>query len=50
MPVEIFFEDLKRKKQKEILKELKIKCPEDGNFDVFPIFVYEIEEETIVND
>lgn len=39
--IEIYFQDLKEEKQKEILEELG----ENGNYDVFPIAVIGKEEE-----
>jgi len=43
--IELFYNDLSREKQQEILKLLKIKSPDDMNWDVFPVAVvcFEIE-------
>ena len=39
--IEIYWDDLKPEKQKEILEALG----ENGNYDVFPLAVLEFEEE-----
>lgn len=41
MTIEIYWGDLREEKQKEILETLG----ENGNYDVFPIAVLEIEDE-----
>lgn len=42
--MEIFFGDLKRGVQVEVLKFYKVKNPMDMNWDIFPLFVLEREE------
>ncbi|MEM3631207.1 MAG: hypothetical protein QXY18_07340 [Nitrososphaerota archaeon] len=41
--VEIFFKDLSKEKQKELLKAYKVKDPSEMNWDVFPVDTIEIE-------
>ncbi len=43
--IELFYDDLSREKQQEILKLFKIKSPDEISWDVFPIAVvcFEIE-------
>ena len=43
--IELFYDDLSREKQQEILKLLKIRSPDEMNWDVFPVAVvyFEIE-------
>jgi hypothetical protein len=44
--IEIWFEDLKEYKQKELLEGLGIKTPKEANFDVFPISIcHTLDEE-----
>jgi len=44
--VEIYFSELKEEAQKKVLKALGLKTPEEGNYDVFPLFVLEkVEDE-----
>jgi len=40
--VEIYFTDLVPEKQEELLRVHGVKSPEEMNWDVFPVFVYEI--------
>ena len=42
--IEIYFDDLKSEVQKEFLEKLGT-TPEDENWDVFPIAVFEREED-----
>jgi len=42
--IEIYFKDLKENKQKEFLEALKIKEPEEMNWDAFPLAIYETIE------
>jgi len=44
--LQIMFEDLNGKAQKEVLEFYGYDGPEDGNLDVAPLFVLEKEEET----
>jgi len=41
--IKVHLTDLKKEKQKEILKFLKLKSAEEGNYDIFPLFLLEIE-------
>ena len=43
--VEIYFDDLSKKKQDEILKASGLSSPSDANWDVFPITVVDFETE-----
>jgi hypothetical protein len=45
MHIEIMFEDLKEKKQKEILKILGIKNAKEMNWDIFPFDILEVDED-----
>jgi len=38
--IEIYLDDFKKSKQKEILKALGLKKASDGNFDTLPLCVY----------
>jgi len=42
MPIEIYFRDLNKKKQKELLKIADIDTPEEANWDIIPLAVIEI--------
>jgi hypothetical protein len=44
MKIEIMFSDLKKEKQKEILKKLKLKSEKDMNWDILPFDVFEFED------
>ena len=49
--IEIFFEDLKPKKQKELLEAFGINSPEEANWDVTPLAILiPPESEDYVND
>ena len=41
--IEIFFDDLKEDKQKEILEAFGVEKPEDMNWDVFPLAIINVE-------
>ena len=41
----IMFDDLDGKAQEEVLRFYGLESPVEGNFDVFPLFVLELEEE-----
>ena len=41
MSIEIYLDDLKPDVQEEVLCELNLDKAEDGNLDVFPLFVLE---------
>ena len=43
--MEIYFSDLNEEAQKELLKLYGIKTPQEGNFDVVPLFVLVEPEE-----
>ena len=43
--IEIFFDDLKESKQKEVLARTGVVDPADMNWDVFPICELEIDPE-----
>jgi hypothetical protein len=45
--IEIMFSDLKKEKQKEILKKLKLKSEKDMNWDIFP---FDIIDDGIIGD
>ncbi len=42
---EIYFRDLKKSKQKELLRLYHLKNADDENFDYFPLFTLEIEDD-----
>lgn len=42
--LEITFDDLNSTAQKEVLEFYGYEVPEDGNFDVVPLFILEKEE------
>ena len=42
--LEIMFDDLNSEAQQEVLRFYDCKTPEDGNFDIAPLFVLELEE------
>lgn len=42
--IEIYFSDLNEEAQKEVLKLYGIKKVEDGNLDIIPLCVLEVEE------
>lgn len=44
MYYEINFDDLKENVQKEILELMKLEKPEDGNLDIVPLTVIEIND------
>ncbi len=41
--MEIFFSDLTEDAQARVLSELGLKDAKDGNFDIAPLFVLEVE-------
>ena len=41
--MEIYLDDLKEEKQKEVLKEMDLKNASDGNLEITPLFVLENE-------
>lgn len=41
--MEIYFHNLDKETQKEVLKEFGYKTAEDGNWDSFPLFILEGE-------
>jgi len=41
---EIFFHDLDEEAQQKVLGFYDIRIPEEMNFDVFPLFVLEVED------
>ena len=43
--IEIYFDDLKESKQKEVLAKVGVTDPADMNWDVFPICELEIDPE-----
>ena len=45
MSVEIYISDLKPEIQEQVLAELNLKSAEDGNYDLFPLFVVERPED-----
>jgi len=47
--VEIYFDDLTSLKQNEVLAAYNIVRAVDGNFDLAPLFVLEVEEEEEVD-
>ncbi len=49
MIVEIYFEDLTNEKQREILDILGIEGPEEMNWDVFPIDIWEFSPEVNID-
>jgi hypothetical protein len=42
--VELFVDDLKPKVAKRLLQALGCEKPEDGNYDVFPLYTIEVEK------
>jgi hypothetical protein len=52
--VEIYFQDLKKAKQKELLALYEVSTPEDMNWDVFPITTFDVcldgESTDAIND
>lgn len=44
--VEVFFADLRREKQQELLEALGLKGPDEGNFELVPLAVLEFEAES----
>jgi hypothetical protein len=40
--MEIYFEDLNERKQKQILRKMKIEKPEDANLDLVPLAVIQM--------
>ena len=42
--VEIYFDDLRKEKQKELLQAFGIKSPEDLNWDVFPVAIVPVSD------
>jgi hypothetical protein len=48
--MEIFFSDLSERAQKEVLKFYGLDSAEDGNLDLIPIAVLEVEAEETGND
>jgi hypothetical protein len=42
---EIMFDDLNKQAQEQFLQFQGLDSPEDGNYDVFPIAVVELEEQ-----
>ena len=47
MEVEIYFYDLKPEAQKKLLKAYNVDSPEEMNWDVFPVFTIEVDEDYI---
>ena len=43
--LEIYFSDLKKEAQKEVLDLYGLKSEKDGNFETCPLFVLDCEEE-----
>lgn len=43
MAIDIMLSDLTPEKRKEIMDVLQIATPEEGNYDVFPICVIEVD-------
>jgi len=41
--IEIYFSDLNKKAQKELLEEMVVGSPEDLNWDVVPLFLLETD-------
>jgi len=42
--LEIMFDDLNNEAQREVLRFYGCETPEDGNFDIVPLFVLQVEE------
>ena len=43
MPVEIYFKDLTREKQREVMEFYNVRNLNETNWDVFPLFVIDCE-------